>query len=356
MGALPHLASRPAGGLRLLAADVAPGAAAARGRLARVLAVVGAAAVAVLVVFHGRDFASALGRAAHASGWLVAAAALFEAASVAGYVVLFHRVVAGASPRLRARDSYDITLAGTTATRLLPTAGLGGAAVAVWALRGHGLRAREIAERMVAFLLILYAVYMGALAASGAAVALGSGGERILGVVGLALGAGIAALVVLVMSAPGFVASALARAGRGSGRTARAATRVEQELPTLRASLRRAAGEVRHPSLALVGAIAWWAFDMAVLYAMLSAFAHAPAIPAFVLAYFLGTMFNVVPLPGTLSGGLTGMLIALGTPAVPALAAVLAYRAIAVWGPAACGLASIGRLRTTVAAWRSAAA
>ena len=63
--------------------------------------------------------------------------------------------------------------------------------------------------------------------------------------------------------------------------------------------------------------------------------------------------------PGSLDvggHGLTGMLIAFGTPAVPALAAVLAYRAIAVWGPATCGLASIGRLRTTVAGWRAAAA
>jgi len=355
MGALPNLASRPAGSLRLLAADVAPGAA-AKGRAARVLAVVAAAAVALLVVFHGRDFANALGRAAHASGWLVAAAALFEAASVTGYVVLFHRVVAGASPRLRVRDSYDITLAGTTATRLLPTAGLGGAAVAVWALRGHGLRSREVAERMLAFLLILYAVYMGALAAAGAAVALGSGRERILGVVGLALGTGIAALVVLLLSGPAVVTRSLGRMARHPGRLGTAAARVEKELPTLRASLRRAAGEVRRPSLALLGAIAWWTFDMAVLYAMLSAFTQAPTIPALVLAYFLGTMFNVVPLPGTLSGGLTGALIALGTPAVPALAAVLAYRAIAVWGPATCGLASVGRLRTTVAAWRSAAA
>jgi len=254
MGALPHIASRPAGGLRVLAAEVAPGAA-AKGRLARIFAVVAAAGLTLLVVSHGRDFADALGRAAHASGWLVAAAAAFEAASVAGYVVLFHRVVAAASPRLRARDSYDITLAGTTATRLLPTAGLGGAAVAVWALRGHGLRSREIAERMLAFLLILYAVYMGALVVSGAAVALGSGREQVLGVVGLSLGAGIAALVVLLLSGPAFVTRALAHMARRPGRLGSAAARVESELPTLRGALRRATAEVRRPSPALLGAV-----------------------------------------------------------------------------------------------------
>lgn len=65
---------------------------------------------------------------------LVVAGGLLEVASVAGYVLLLHRVVSGASPRLRWRDSYDIALAGTAVTRLLPTAGLGGAAVTVWAL------------------------------------------------------------------------------------------------------------------------------------------------------------------------------------------------------------------------------
>ena len=45
MGALPHIASRPTGGLRLLAAEVAPGATAAKGRLMRIAAVVAAAGV-----------------------------------------------------------------------------------------------------------------------------------------------------------------------------------------------------------------------------------------------------------------------------------------------------------------------
>jgi uncharacterized membrane protein YbhN (UPF0104 family) len=70
------------------------------------------------------------------------------------------------------------------------------------------------------------------------------------------------------------------------------------------------------------------------------------------MAYFLGTMFNVVPLPGALSGGLAGVLIALGTPAAPAIAAVLAYRTVAVWIPATAGLLSVGRLRLTVGRWQ----
>jgi uncharacterized membrane protein YbhN (UPF0104 family) len=71
-----------------------------------------------------------------------------------------------------------------------------------------------------------------------------------------------------------------------------------------------------------------------------------------VLAYFLGTLFNVVPLPGSLSGGLAGTLIALGSPAGAAIAAVLAYRALAVWLPAIPGVASLASLRRSVASWR----
>src|SRR5205807_2547009 len=170
-----------------------------------------------------------------------------------------------------------ITLAGTAATRLLPTAGLGGAAVTVWALRARGVRAQEVAERLLAFLLLLYSEYMGALIVCGTAVATG-----------------------------------LVHVDDG----------------------RR---------LGLVGAL-------------LHAFGAGLPLPVLVLAYFLGTMFNVLPLPGSLSGGLVAMLIAFGTPAAAALAAVLAYRAVAVWLPAASGLASLGRLRSSIPLWRERAA
>ena len=71
------------------------------------------------------------------------------------------------------------------------------------------------------------------------------------------------------------------------------------------------------------------------------------------LAYFLGSLLNVVPLPGSLSGGLAGTLAMFGAPAAPALAAVLAYRTIAVWLPAASGVASLVALRSTAARWRA---
>jgi uncharacterized membrane protein YbhN (UPF0104 family) len=60
--------------------------------------------------------------------WLIAALG-FEVGSYAGYVVLFRGVIARGDSRLGWRASYDITMAGVAATRLLAMAGLGGIAL-----------------------------------------------------------------------------------------------------------------------------------------------------------------------------------------------------------------------------------
>ena len=352
------LAARPLRELTGLVGEVAPQRAADSRRPAWVTpaaGALGAALVTALVLSHGETFAAALEHALQANWGLVVAGGVLEAASVAGYVLLLHRVVSGASSRLSWRDSCDITLTGTAATRLLPTAGLGGVAVTVWALRAHGVRPRELAERLLAFLVLLYGVFMAALIVSGAAVALGLvhvPHGRGLGVVGAALGLAVVSVVILAMSRPSALGRVLGRAATGSGRVARAAARVEAELPALRAALTRAVRELRGGHPALIGAIVWWAFDIAVLFAMLHAFGEQPHVVILVLAYFLGTMFNVLPVPGSISGGLAGALVALGTPAGAAIAAVLAYRTVAVWLPAVSGLLSAGRLRASATRWR----
>src|SRR5689334_19022691 len=88
------------------------------------------AAVAATVVLLGggplESFADALWRGATASpGWVVAAV-IFEGISLAGYVMLLSAVAGRATPRIGARESAQITLAGAAATRILPTAGAGG--------------------------------------------------------------------------------------------------------------------------------------------------------------------------------------------------------------------------------------
>lgn len=326
------------------------------GWLAPLLALGAAGLAAAFITLHGHEFIRAVERALHAGWWAVGVGAACEAASLAGYVLLLHHVVSRGSPGLRPRDSYDIALGGTAATRLVPTAGVGGVAVAVWALRARGMRPRELTERLLAFVLLLYGVYMLALLVSGAAVALGlvqvSQG-RALGFVGAGIGAGLGGGVVLMFAWPAPVRAALRRISRRSGRFAGRAERTIDRLPVLQDALRRTGHALRHPDAALLGAVASWGFDIAVLAAMLHAFDAPLPIEAVVLGYFLGTLFNLLPLPGSLSGGLAGAMIALGAPAAPAIAAVLAYRAIAVWLPAASGIASLASLRASAAEWRA---
>jgi hypothetical protein len=101
----------------------------------------------------------------------------------------------------------------------------------------------------------------------------------------------------------------------------------------------------------LVGAFAYWAFDAAVLWSMLHAFGSPPALPVIALAYLVGQVANTIPLPGTVSGGMTGVLIAFGVAPALALPAVLCYRAIAVWLPTPVALAAVPALRATTARW-----
>ena len=60
-----------------------------------------------------------------------------------------------------------MTLGGAAATRLLPTAGVGGAAVTLWSLRRAGMGAREATRTLLGFLIVLYSVFLGAIAALG---------------------------------------------------------------------------------------------------------------------------------------------------------------------------------------------
>jgi putative heme transporter len=84
---------------------------------------------------------------------------------------------------------------------------------------------------------------------------------------------------------------------------------------------------------------------------MLHAFGSPPALPVVALAYLIGQVANTVPLPGSVSGGMTGVLIAFGVPIGLALPAVLAYRTIAVWLPTPAALAAIPGLRATISRW-----
>src|SRR5436190_8239824 len=133
-------------------------------------------AVAGVVVLGGgpiHAFADAVGRGLDSSPQWALLGIGFECVSLAGYVALLSLVATRATPRIGARESAQITLAGAAATRLLPTAGAGGAALAMWALRRAGLRPAMAARTLLAFLVVLYSVFLAAIVVSGATLALG---------------------------------------------------------------------------------------------------------------------------------------------------------------------------------------
>jgi uncharacterized membrane protein YbhN (UPF0104 family) len=297
------------------------------------------ALVAVLVLAGGpmHAFTDALRRAVEADPRWVLAAIGFEIISFSGYIALLWLVGERATPRMDLRASAQVTLAGAAVTRLLPTGGAGGVALTLWALRRTGMEPRRATRTLLTFLVLLYAVFLLAIAVAGGLLAVGLGGSG--GHVALAAVASTGATIAI-----GLALLAAAAEPREASRLGRAAGSLGHGVRDALAFLRQADGR-------LLGAPVWWAFDAAVLYGMLNAFGAPPALAVFVLGYFVGMVANTIPIPGAVSGGMVGVLLAFGVEADLALASVLSYRALAIWLPAPVGLAALGGLRRTVARW-----
>jgi uncharacterized membrane protein YbhN (UPF0104 family) len=261
-------------------------------------------------------------RLATGDPWWLAVAFALELGSFAGYVVLF-RLVFGHEREAAVgwRLSWRITLAGVAASRLLAAGGAGGVVLTAWALGRAGIPRRRVARRMAAFLVLLYAVYVAAL---------------LLGGVGLRSGVlnGPAPFGLTVVPAL-FAAAAIA------------AALLARRVPVLGEGVGDAVALLRARDVALLGAIAWWALDVGALWACLAAFGDAPPGGVVVMAYFVGTLANLLPLPGgvgAVEGGVIGTLVGFGSPAGLAIAGVLAYRAFSLWLPTFVGVVAYVQL------------
>jgi uncharacterized membrane protein YbhN (UPF0104 family) len=321
-------------------------------RVAVPIGLAGAAVVAVVLV-GGRvtAVADALRSGLDVNAGWVALGVALEATSLAGYVALLSLVAGSASQRVGARESAQITLAGAAATRVLPTAGAGGAALTLWALRRAGMRPRAAARTLLAFLVVLYAVFLTSIVVAGVVLTLGF--VKTSGPAALSAIPAVGALAVIV------VCLALAHTSRNDREStadsdcqpAEVSSRVRTGGRLMGLAVRDACRLVRSGDSRLAGAAAYWGFDAGVLWAMLHAFGSPPVLPVLVLAYLVGQVANTLPIPGSVSGGIAGVLIAFGVPAELALASVLAYRTVAVWLPTPVAIASIPGLRATVARW-----
>jgi uncharacterized protein (TIRG00374 family) len=289
--------------------------------------------------------------------WLAAGVGL-ECISLAGYMALFRLTFSSDGVKIGWSTSYQITLAGTVATKLLAAGGAGGIALTVWALRAAGLEAKAVARRMTSFELLLYAVFMLALVLFGGALAAGllpGNAPTALTVLPAAFGAGVILLALLT----GLSADRAQRWLERLGRRRRGPKSLLEKLATVPGTLHggvETTGEIlRRPKPGLLGAIGYWAFDIATLWAAFRAFGAMPPIAVLVLAYYVGQLANALPIPGGIGGvegGMIGAFIAFGVNGSTAVLAVLAYRIISFWLPVLPGSVAYLQLRSAVSKWR----
>jgi uncharacterized protein (TIRG00374 family) len=332
-------------------------------------------ALVVLVIIGGIYFVlpkitetgDALNRIKDADPVWVAVALGFNLLSFAAYIALFAGIVGGptAPPEVRRRldwrASYQVTLAGLAATRLFSAGGAGGVALTYWALRRAGMAARETARRMVAFLVLLYTIYLGALVVCGILLRVGIfPGPSPVGmtIVPAAL-AGLALVIVFLISLiPTDFERLVARWARGHRRVG-LARRIATIPATISSGTRTALALLRHPQsglLAIVGAAGFWAANIAVLWACFHAFGESVPKAVLIQGFFVGMTANLLPFfpggVGSVDAGMIGAFLAFGLPSSTVFVAVLTYRVIAFWLPIPPGIVAYFQLRRTVARWR----
>jgi uncharacterized membrane protein YbhN (UPF0104 family) len=291
--------------------------------------------------------------------WWLALAAVLELASFASYVALFRGVFVRGTSRIGWRESYQITMASLAATRLLAAAGAGGIALTAWALRRSGLGPRTVASRMIAFLTLLYGVYMATFVIDGLGLYFGvfpGSAPFAITVVPAIFGAIVIAVFLLVALVPGDLERLAGRWTTGAHWGGRVARWLAALPGTAAIGVRNAIDLVRSRDPLLLGAVGWWAFDISVLWACFHAFGSAPPQAVIVMAYFVGMLGNTLPLPGGIGGvdgGMIGAFTAFGVDVELSVVAVLAYRVFAFWLPTLPGAVAYLQLRRTVQRWRT---
>jgi len=301
-----------------------------------VLAAVAVVVIAVVVLAPG--LASLRERFAGAeAGWLAVAAGL-QVLSCASYVLVFRAVFC---QRMSWRTSTEIGLSELAANSILSVGGAGGLALGAWILRRGGVAVGHIARRTVAFFLLTSLANVGFLILGGIALATGalSGAPSVLYGIVPALGG-----VLLISLALG----ARSTAGRLAQRTQR--DRVARVFRVVGEGVDEALALLRaHEPLIILGAAGYMLFDVAMLGVCFAAFGNdVPPVGVLLLAYIIGQLGSLIPLPGGIGGvdgALIGTLVIYGIDVTDAAVAVIAYRGLLLSIPALLGLPALAVLR-----------
>jgi uncharacterized protein (TIRG00374 family) len=291
----------------------------------------------------------------------IALGVVFCVGMFAAYVALFRGVVGEKVIHLEWSESYQITMAGLAATRLFSAGGAGGILLTYWALRKAGMERRQAACRMLAFLVVLYSIYLVALVVFGVLLRTHvlSGEAPLSGtIIPAALAAVTLAFGLLIALLPDDFERRIER--HTSGRFGKIARRLATAPATLAQGTRTALAFVRDPrsgALAIGGAIGFWAANIAVLWASFHAFGIHIPLGVVVQGFFLGMLANLFPFApggvGAVDAGMIGAFVLFGLPSTEVFAAVLTYRVIAFWLPIPPGIIAFFQLRNTVRRWES---
>lgn len=256
----------------------------------------------------------------------IALAALLELLSIAGFLVCFALLFGSGMTR---RQSVVAGLRALGATTVLPAGGLLGPAIGVRSTTRRREAPIVLARLTVAFVVLTTAPSVAALALFGVSLWLGWPAGPHGALLTLPAAAVAAALLGLVWLM-----------GRPPARGVRA-----HPTPTwlLRWSadgaraVREGAAESGRALCAgrwgLLGPLAYYAFDNAVLWAAFRAYGSAPPLGVILMGYLVGSVGAALPVPaglGPVEGGLVGALVLYGAPVAPAAGAVLLYRGVSL--------------------------
>ncbi len=254
--------------------------------------------------------------------WLLAAVA-FELGSCLSYVVVFRRFFPE-PPRPVSRQVAWIAMG---AGAVLPGGNFSSAATTGWLLRHHGIGARRLIERCGAMLcfLTLFGFFINGVAGAFLLVGIGHGPHDLEH-------SGIPILVSLFVIGVAVAAMLLGRRYR---------RRPATTAGSFTASLEGAWASVSNPHWRMLGAAGFLGLDMGALWAACQATGHPVGVLALSVAYFIGYLATMIPMPaglGVLDSGLAGALVLYGFSPAASVGAVLVYHAISVWVPGMGGL------------------
>ncbi len=227
----------------------------------------------------------------------------------------------------------------------MPVGGAGGLAVGAWAMRAWQILWSRIANRSAVIFLLTSAINATVLGLAGLGLLAGLGNS------GTNLIYGLVPVVVAFGGIAFFLA--LPRLVARPESSPRRRRRLSQALSRTAVWVRDTEAVAFTPNWRLIGAIGYLVFDIFVLWACLRAVGVRAPIVAIVLGYQIGYLANLLPIPGgvgVLEGGLLGALLLYGLPAAPTAAAVVLYRAIALWIPTLGGTVGFASLRKALSA------